>query len=202
MSILHEKLRAIRTQKGLTQEQVSHALGTTKGNYNRIEKGRVGVSSTKLKQLAELFNMTLDDVHNFPLPKQPDLPLIELEDLRREVIMLRAQVNQHKPLIREAQTFFDIFQELLRELFPEERNASITWEDIEREWQQLTSYKAWRGKEADQEDLVRHIKSPMGIVLKSDFYIVISRLRASLYASQQENLEGLKKVPKSVGNAS
>jgi transcriptional regulator with XRE-family HTH domain len=192
MSILHEKVRAIRIQKGLTQEQVSHALKTTKGNYNRIEKGKVGVSSTKLKQLAELFNMTVDDVHNFPLPKPPDLPLIELENLRREVVMLRAQVNQHKLLIREAKTFFDVLEELLRALFPEEQNACITWQDIEREWQQLTSYKTWRGKKADQEELVRQIKSPMGIALTSDFYLVVIRLRDILYASQQENLEGLK----------
>ena len=188
MSILHEKVRAIRIQKGLTQEQVSQALRTTKGNYNRIEKGKVGVSSTKLKQLAELFSMTVDDIHNFLLPESPDLPLIELENLRREAVMLRDKVKDYESLSllrRETQTFFDIFQELLRALFPEEQNTSITWEDLEREWQQLTSYKAWRGKEADQEELVRQFKSPMGIALQSDFYLVVSRLRASHYFSQQ-----------------
>lgn len=91
MENLHQKVKAIRLLKGLTQEQVGQQLGTTKANYNRMEKGYVAISSPKLVKLAELFGMTPAAITAFQSEETQAVSRAEQSVLHLEKKVLRAE---------------------------------------------------------------------------------------------------------------
>lgn len=56
---MHERIKQLRLQKGLTQEDVSKALGyTTRSTISRIEKGEIELSQPKIEAFARLLGVT------------------------------------------------------------------------------------------------------------------------------------------------
>lgn len=103
MENLNQKLKAIRLLQGLTQEQVGQQLGTTKANYNRMEKGYVEISSARLVKLAELFGMTPAAITAFQSAETQAVSRAEQAVLRLEQELLQAK-----------QTVMDLQQALAR----------------------------------------------------------------------------------------
>ena len=58
----NEVLKAIRTNKGFTQQQVADALEITKGTYSGYETGRREPDVFKIKALAQLFDVSGDEL--------------------------------------------------------------------------------------------------------------------------------------------
>jgi transcriptional regulator with XRE-family HTH domain len=96
MQNLHLKIKALRKEKGDTQEQVATGLGMTKGNLSRMEKGEVAISSERLTELAAYFGMSREE-------------LIAYETLAEKVTkeerrdLLSADLQQHKAQISRMQ---------------------------------------------------------------------------------------------------
>jgi len=59
---VHEKIRLIRETKGLTQEQVAEKLKISVNAYGDIERGNNDVKLSRLKQIAEFFEIKLSDL--------------------------------------------------------------------------------------------------------------------------------------------
>ena len=59
---VNEKIRLIRETKGLTQEQVAEKLGVSATAYGDFERGDNDPRLSKLKKLAEIFEMPLSDL--------------------------------------------------------------------------------------------------------------------------------------------
>ena len=59
---VNEKIRLVREAKGLTQEEVAEKLDMSKNGYGDIERGNSDVKLSKLKQIAELFEMELSEL--------------------------------------------------------------------------------------------------------------------------------------------
>jgi transcriptional regulator with XRE-family HTH domain len=57
--LVHEKIRLVRQAKGLTQEEVAEKLAMSVNGYGDIERGETDVNLSRLKQLANLFEMSL-----------------------------------------------------------------------------------------------------------------------------------------------
>lgn len=57
--VLGQKLRMLRTTRGVTLEEVSTATGVSPSYLSRIESGQVNVSITTLQKLATFYNKTL-----------------------------------------------------------------------------------------------------------------------------------------------
>lgn len=56
---MYERIKQLRLQKGLTQEDVSKALGyTTRSTISRIEKGDIELSQPKIEAFANLLGVT------------------------------------------------------------------------------------------------------------------------------------------------
>ena len=55
-----ERLKALRTAKGLTQQQLAQALGTTKQNICFIETGKNMPGTRLMLALADFFDVSLD----------------------------------------------------------------------------------------------------------------------------------------------
>jgi len=62
MNQYSKKLKEIRTQRSLTQEQVAKAIGVSRPTYNAIEAGKQELSLEESGKLANLFGIGLQDL--------------------------------------------------------------------------------------------------------------------------------------------
>ena len=58
--VLYERIKKVRLENGLTQQQVAQALGLNSVTYLRYEKGQRQMPLELLPKLADLFDVTLD----------------------------------------------------------------------------------------------------------------------------------------------
>ncbi len=61
---LGNNIRSIRLLKGIKQEVLAAKLCVTQQSISKMEKNK-NVSDTKIKQLTEIFEMTMDNIKNF-----------------------------------------------------------------------------------------------------------------------------------------
>jgi len=61
---IHEILKNIRKQKGMSQEQVAEHLGVDTTNYGRIERGQSSITIDRLEVLAKLYNVPITEILN------------------------------------------------------------------------------------------------------------------------------------------
>lgn len=59
---VNEKIKLVREAKGFTQEQVAEKLQMSKNGYGDIERGATDPKLSKLKKIAEAFNMELSEL--------------------------------------------------------------------------------------------------------------------------------------------
>ena len=59
---LHEKLRELRTRRGLTQEELAEALFVSRTAVSKWEAGRGYPSIDSLKEISKYFSVTIDDL--------------------------------------------------------------------------------------------------------------------------------------------
>lgn len=57
-----EKLKQIREERGLTQEELAKALGIGRDAVIRIEKSERKISAEELKKIADLYNISVEDL--------------------------------------------------------------------------------------------------------------------------------------------
>lgn len=69
---LSENIKAIREDKGLKQIEVATHIGVDKSAYSKIEKGFRALTVEELYKMAQLFNMTTDQIINYDgkIPKE------------------------------------------------------------------------------------------------------------------------------------
>ena len=61
-AILGARIRTLREEMKLTQEQVSEKLSWTRQKYARLEKGMVDISYSSIVSIAKILNVTADDI--------------------------------------------------------------------------------------------------------------------------------------------
>jgi transcriptional regulator with XRE-family HTH domain len=169
MENLHQKVKAIRLLKGLTQEQVGQQLGTTKANYNRMEKGYVEISALRLAQLAELFGMTPAAITAFESAEKQAVSRAEQTVLRLE-----------KELLEVKQTV----QDLRKRLDREEENL-----ELERRGKQALRTSMQRYVEQN-EDLLTESET---------FFRYFFQLLVTLFPTDGENAVSLTDINKAWG---
>jgi transcriptional regulator with XRE-family HTH domain len=65
MNNVGEKIRGIRTLKGLSQQNMADVLGLSLPTYAEIERGKKDVTISRLEKIAEKLGVTLNDILNF-----------------------------------------------------------------------------------------------------------------------------------------
>jgi transcriptional regulator with XRE-family HTH domain len=84
-SNLSEKIRQIRLQKGLSQENMADMLGLSTTAYGDIERGRTELSVSRLENVAKLLDVPLPELLGI------DVTMSETEWLRQENTRLIAE---------------------------------------------------------------------------------------------------------------
>jgi transcriptional regulator with XRE-family HTH domain len=69
---LADNIKDIREEKNLKQIEVATHIGVDKSAYSKIEKGLRALTVDELQKMAQLFNMTTDQVinHDGKVPKE------------------------------------------------------------------------------------------------------------------------------------
>lgn len=59
---IHEKLKKIRTDKGITQTYIAKKIGKTPGWYSNIERGKRGLSAEDAKKIAAVLEVDMNEI--------------------------------------------------------------------------------------------------------------------------------------------
>ena len=94
MKTIAEKIRLLRLQHGLSQENMADSLGISTTSYGDIERGKTDLTLSRLHQIAEVFKITIPNLLGEATPIQQELQQLELEKLRIENDKLRLE-NQY-----------------------------------------------------------------------------------------------------------
>lgn len=105
-SNLSEKIRQIRLQKGLSQENMADMLGLSTTAYGDIERGRTELSVSRLENVAKLLDVALPELLGI------DVSMSETEWLRQENTRILAEN-------RRLQNELDQLKNKFRQLFGE-----------------------------------------------------------------------------------
>ena len=84
-SNLSEKIRQIRLQKGLSQENMADMLGLSTTAYGDIERGRTELSVSRLENVAKLLDVPLPELLGI------DVSMSETEWLRQQNTRILAE---------------------------------------------------------------------------------------------------------------
>ena len=60
MPLLSQRLKLLRSEKGVTQRDIAELLGKTSRHYQAIESGEINVPGLTLIKLADYFDVSLD----------------------------------------------------------------------------------------------------------------------------------------------
>ncbi|KAA9349725.1 helix-turn-helix domain-containing protein [Larkinella humicola] len=99
MNKIYENIKAIRTAKGLTQDDISKKLGMKQSNYARVEKGLTQITIERLDQLAEVFEMSATAILSYEGGTQPTSEDVEYyiahsRKLEKQVESLKKRVTE------------------------------------------------------------------------------------------------------------
>lgn len=113
-SSIGQKIKTIRLQKELTQENLAYDLGITKGAYSKIETDVTNVSINRLKAIAKILevdiidffqdsdNKTEDSKNDYGFATKGDIEEIVkmIQSLAKEVSALKSflPTNNSKPV--------------------------------------------------------------------------------------------------------
>ncbi|MBB6005131.1 helix-turn-helix domain-containing protein [Arcicella rosea] len=65
MNTIYSKIKAIRIEKKLSQQDLGKMIGTNQSNYNRIESGLTQLTIERMEQIAKAFDMTVTELMNY-----------------------------------------------------------------------------------------------------------------------------------------
>jgi transcriptional regulator with XRE-family HTH domain len=103
---LSDNIKAIREEKNLKQIEVATHIGVDKSAYSKIEKGLRALTVDELQKMAQLFNMSTDQIinHDGKMPKE-----VVIEDKTAiEQIRLIQQLDED-----DRQTIFRLIDKML-----------------------------------------------------------------------------------------
>lgn len=102
--LLGQRIKMLRKQKHLTQEQLAEKVGVDARHISRLETGAHYPSMETLERVAEVLERPMVDLFAFPKDKDTEEAMrfflidlgrtLELEELRRVVRVVRATVEQ------------------------------------------------------------------------------------------------------------
>jgi transcriptional regulator with XRE-family HTH domain len=95
-----ERIRMLRLQKGLSQQNIADELNLTVAAYSNIERGITAINLERLYQLSEIFNLSISEILNdSPILKEESLyeksnsTSIQVSILSQQLNNLQQQVN-------------------------------------------------------------------------------------------------------------
>jgi transcriptional regulator with XRE-family HTH domain len=95
--VLRKNIFALRKEKMISQADIADKLGMEPTNYGKIERGEVALSAEGLIKLAELFEVSLDELvgRKIKIEKGHDMPTsVKEEKGKKTKIILQIEVDE------------------------------------------------------------------------------------------------------------
>ena len=96
MILIKNKLKKLRTDNAFTQETVAGFLNISTPAYSKIETGKTDISYSRIKQLADVYKISVVQLLTMPpdvVSKQlPELLLLKLSQRQNEINSLRVRL--------------------------------------------------------------------------------------------------------------
>lgn len=98
MQLVASHIKRIRESKNLTQEYVASRLGISQNAYSRLENNRTHLSIDRLKKIAQILSVPLDELflHKDPLLKDPYHPEpheFKMEHYNEMISLLKKEIE-------------------------------------------------------------------------------------------------------------
>jgi len=103
---LSDNIKTIREGKALKQIEVANHKGVDKSAYSKIEKGTRALTVEELQKVAQLFNMTTDQIINYD-GKMPKEVIIEDKTAVEQMRLIQQLDDDDK------QTIFKLIDKML-----------------------------------------------------------------------------------------
>ena len=92
MKTLGDKLRVLRTSKGLTQEGMAEELGLSLPGYSKLERNITDPSLSRLTQIAKIFNLTVIGLLSYGEKTNDKAVQKLLDEKDKEIMKLQKRV--------------------------------------------------------------------------------------------------------------
>jgi transcriptional regulator with XRE-family HTH domain len=103
---LYDNIKNIREEKKLKQIEVATHIGVDKSAYSKIEKGARALTVDELQKMAQLFNLSTDQIINYD-GKMPKEVLIEDKTAVEQLRLIQQLEEEDK------QTIFRLIDKML-----------------------------------------------------------------------------------------
>ncbi len=106
-----QKIRRLRQNRDLSQDNMADELGITKGAYSKIERGVTAISVDRLEQIANILKVAIhlffQDTKDIPLAEEhlPEYGFAtksDIEELTRMITAFREELNSMKKEVTPA----------------------------------------------------------------------------------------------------
>lgn len=94
MKNIAQKIKAVRKEKGYTQEEVANALGMSKANVSKIENGEISLAPDNLNKLANFFQITPEQFLTFETVQERLGLTNDQPSLEETINQLKAQIKR------------------------------------------------------------------------------------------------------------
>ena len=98
--LLGERIKRLRKNRGLTQEQLSEMIGITPRNLSRIEVGESFVSADTLDKIIEALSVTAEELFAYENIKEPKELLVDIYTALDEIKTNKQQLEKIHRLIK------------------------------------------------------------------------------------------------------
>lgn len=98
MKHIGKTIKAIREEKGLTQQQVAELVTMHRSNYSKVESGDRDLSIDAINKVAKYFGMTIDELVNFN-GKIPNEVTVEDKSLMEQVKLIAELEPEEKTMV-------------------------------------------------------------------------------------------------------
>ena len=95
---LAERIFALRTQRGLSQEELAEQLGVSRQSVSKWETGQSVPDLDKLMKLADLFGITLDELAREAPPRRVENATEQIPLWRRDLLFPWLKELRHRML--------------------------------------------------------------------------------------------------------
>lgn len=90
--MFHERLKRLRKERNLTQQDMADFLGITRQGYAKYENGHAETDLETLKKLANFFNVTTDYLIG-NVDNEPDIDSLTDEEIDEEIKEIMKDLN-------------------------------------------------------------------------------------------------------------
>ena len=97
--LLGQRIKELRTKKGLTQDQLTEKLNVGQRTLSKIERGNAFVSAETLAKLLTALDVGIDELFNFAYQQEKEAIKVELIDaIQHEKVDISIMYRIYKSL--------------------------------------------------------------------------------------------------------